>query len=123
MMSKLILTAAILFAAFTVNAQYTGAKAKPKTLTVSEINKKAAKLDNKDELVEITGHITSQIDSETYWLSDSTGKIKVQIDKNKLPAQPFNETNLITIVGEVDYDLLEGTEIEAKRPVVVNQEK
>ena len=31
---------------------------------------------------------------------------------------PFNEKSTVSIIGEVDYDLLEGTEIEVEQIVV-----
>jgi uncharacterized protein (TIGR00156 family) len=49
-----------------------------------------------------------------YWFEDSTGKIKIEIDKKYMPATEFNHETKVVIVGEVDYDLLEGTEIEVK---------
>jgi uncharacterized protein YdeI (BOF family) len=35
-----------------------------------------------------------------------------------LPETPFNEKSTVTIVGEVDYDILEGTEIEVEQITV-----
>lgn len=99
------------------NAQFTGKGSQPKTITVEEVVDKAAKLDRKDTLVELEGFILEKIDDDTYWFQDDTGKIKVEIDQRHLPTQTFNENNKIKLVGEVDYDMLEGTEIEVKQTI------
>ncbi len=115
----IIFTGLILLSVTSSFAQYTVETVKPSNMTVSEIKSKAAKFDQKDLTIEIKGHILSQIDNETYWFEDSTGKIKVNIEQYQLPTQPFNEKNLVRIIGEVDYDLLEGVEFEAKKQITI----
>jgi len=62
--------------------------------------------------VKLQGFIVQQINGDTYWFQDATGKIKIEIEKKDLPAEPFDEKSEVIITGEVDHDLLEGTEIE-----------
>jgi uncharacterized protein (TIGR00156 family) len=66
-------------------------------------------------MVKLQGFIVEQMGDDNYWFKDSTGKIRIEIDKKHLPATPFNDETKMTIIGEVDYDLLEGTEIEVKQ--------
>lgn len=95
-------------------AQYTGPGSEQKFYTVDEIVKKASQLDRSDELVKIRGNIIRQINSETFLFKDSTGTIKLEISPKHLPGRKFDEKSLLIMTGEVDYDLLEGVEIEVK---------
>ncbi|SHE97721.1 TIGR00156 family protein [Mariniphaga anaerophila] len=108
---------AVLFAGFfgNANAQYTGPGSQAADHTVKQVSDNALKLDRKDTMVKIKGFIVEKIKDENYWFQDSTGKIRVEIDKKHLPATPFNDKTEVVIIGEVDYDLLEGTEIEVKK--------
>jgi uncharacterized protein (TIGR00156 family) len=96
-------------------AQYTGPGSKAGLKTVKEVSDNALKLDRKDTMVKLQGFIVEQMGDDNYWFKDSTGKIRIEIDKKHLPATPFNDETKMTIIGEVDYDLLEGTEIEVKQ--------
>jgi uncharacterized protein (TIGR00156 family) len=112
---KMILMSAMFVAIFGVaNAQYTGPGSKAKVMTVQQVSDDALKLDRKDTKVKLEGKIVEQLGDEMYWFEDSTGKIKIEIDKKYMPATEFNHETKVVIVGEVDYDLLEGTEIEVK---------
>lgn len=96
------------------NAQYTGPGSKAKVMTVKQVADDALKLDRKDTMVKLEGKIVEQLGDEMYWFEDATGKIKIEIDKKYMPATEFNHETKVLIIGEVDYDLLEGTEIEVK---------
>ncbi|KAF0236375.1 MAG: stress-induced protein [Prolixibacteraceae bacterium] len=98
----------------TLSAQYTGPGSTAKVKTVKEVSDNALKLDRKDTMVKLKGFIIEQLGDDNYMFKDATGKIKVEIDKKRLPAATFNENTEMEIIGEVDYDLLEGTEIEVK---------
>lgn len=112
---KMILMSALFLGIFaTANAQYTGPGSKAKLMTVKQVSDDALKLDRKDTMVKLEGKIVEQLGDEMYWFEDSTGKIKIEIDKKYLPTTEFNHETKVTITGEVDYDLLEGTEIEVK---------
>lgn len=103
------------------HGQYTGPGSKGKVYTVKEIKEKAAKLDKSDETVTLKGSIVKQYNSDTYLFRDSTGEIKVEIKKKDLPATPFNDKTELLITGEVDFDLLEGTEVEADKVELVKK--
>jgi len=112
---KMILTTAFFAGIFSIaNAQYTGPGSKAELYTVKSVSDNALKLDRKDTMVKLKGFVVEKINNEDYWFEDSTGKIKVEIEKKHLPAVAFDEKTELKIIGEVDYDLLEGTEIEVK---------
>lgn len=119
----LILTIVVLTSVTTVlNAQYTGPGPQPVLLTVKEISDDAMKLDRKDTIVKLKGFIVEQSGDDNYQFKDSTGKIRIEISKKHMPAATFNDKTEVVIKGEVDYDLLEGTEIEVKSVEFVNPE-
>jgi len=95
--------------------QYAGPGASDKSYTVKEVLDKASRLDRADVQVKLQGTIISQINNDTYQFKDATGTIRVEIKKKDLPDKPFDENTQLIIIGEVDYDLLEGTEIEVDR--------
>ena len=101
--------------------QYIGPGSTGKVYTVKEILEKAAKLDKSDEVVIVKGYIVKQHNSDTYQFRDFTGEISVEIKKKNLPATPFNEKTELLITGEVDFDLLEGTEVEADKVELVKK--
>lgn len=98
----------------TLQAQYTGPGSTAKVKTVKEVSDNALKLDRKDTIVKLHGFIIEQLSDDNYMFKDVTGKIRVEIDKKRLPTTTFNENTEMVIIGEVDYDLLEGTEVEVK---------
>lgn len=108
----LVVTAFFLNSFFSLNAQYTGPGAEGKTYTVEEIKANASSLDKSDAIVQLKGFVVEQINKEDYWFKDSTGKILVEIEKDALPAGTFDDKTEVVIIGEVDYDVLEGVEIE-----------
>jgi len=117
MMKRLgtIMMTALLAGIFgTLSAQYTGPGSTAQVKTVKEVSDNALKLDRKDTMVKLKGFIIEQLGDDNYMFKDATGKIKVEIDKKRLPAATFNENTEMVIIGEVDYDLLEGTEVEVK---------
>ncbi len=119
---KMILMSAFFMTVFGVaNAQYTGPGSKAKLMTVKQVADDALKLDRKDTMVKLEGIIVEQLGDEMYWFEDSTGKIKIEIDKKYMPATEFNHETKVFIIGEVDYDLLEGTEIEVKTIELIGQ--
>lgn len=110
---------AVFFAALYGNAsaQYTGPGAEIKFHTIKEVLDNAQKFDRKDTMVKLKGFVIEQIKEEDFWFQDATGKIRIEIDKKYMPDAPFNEKTELIITGEVDYDLLEGTEIEVEKKI------
>lgn len=112
-MLQRVLIAALLFTGIgVVYSQYTGPGSKQKIYTVKEIKANALKLDRQDSLVALKGTIIQQLDNKTYLFKDATGTIHVEIKKKHLPSFIFDDKTLVIVYGEVDYDLLEGTEVE-----------
>lgn len=101
-----------------VQAQYTGPGSEIKLYTVNEVIDQASKLDKSDYQIKIEGFVIEQINKDTFWFKDKTGKIRIEIDKKQLPTTPFNEKTELIIMGEVDYDFLEGVEIEVENLIV-----
>jgi len=115
---KTILLAVFFAALFgNVSAQYTGPGAEIKFHTIKEVQDNAQKFDRKDTMVKLKGFVIEQIKEEDFWFQDATGKIRIEIDKKYMPDAPFNEKTELIITGEVDYDLLEGTEIEVEKKI------
>ncbi len=85
--------------------------------TIKEVIKNASSLDKKDTLVQITGFFIEQINHEDYWFSDSKNRIRVSLD-NDIQFSSFNKNQKVTIIGEVDYDFINGTEIEIEKIMV-----
>lgn len=95
-------------------AQYTGPQAKTNLTTVKNVLENASSLDKSDALVKLEGYVVERIKEDEFWFKDSSGKIIVEIERKHFPSFEFNEKTKVVIVGEVDHDLLEGTEIEVE---------
>lgn len=119
--TKILFALIALFLTTGLKAQFTGPGSNDKLYTVKEIKANASRLDKTDALVKIQGYIIEKINNDTYWFRDSTDKILVEIGKKQIPATPFNEKTEVILTGEVDYDLLEGIEIEVEQFLFVNR--
>lgn len=104
----------LISASSTTYGQFQGPRAPDGVITVKEIIDNASRLDRTDALVKVQGYIVKQLNTDTYLFKDETGTVKVEIDKYRLPHSPFDEKTEIIIIGEVDHDLFEPVEIEAK---------
>lgn len=110
-----LLIAALLFTGIgVVYSQYTGPGSQQKIYTVKEVKDNALKLDRQDVIVALRGTIIQQLDGKTYLFKDATGNLHVEIKKKHLPNFKFDDKTVVTLFGEVDYDLLEGTEVEVE---------
>lgn len=103
-------------------AQYNGPGVAIQSYTVKEIRDNAMKLDRLDKLVKVQGFIIKQINAENFEFRDSTGTIRVEIKRKYMPDKPFNEKTEVILIGEVDHDLLEPTEIEVEEVQILNLE-
>lgn len=101
-----------------IQAQYTGPGAAVGLTTIKEVTDNASKLDRSDKQVKLKGFVIEQINNDTFWFKDTTGKIRVEIEKKQMPSIPFDENTEVIIIGEVDYDLLEGCEIEVDKLII-----
>lgn len=114
---KNILLVVVLFLGIAtgIKAQYTGPGSEIKLSTIEQVKKDAMKLDRKDALVRIKGTIAEQLNDEDFIFQDKTGKIQIEIDDKFMPDFPFDENTEVIITAEVDYDLLNGTELEVEK--------
>lgn len=94
----------------------------PVPYKVKEIKKNAIKLDRTDTDVKLTGNIVDQIDSRHYWFEDDTGRIKIDIRGRIMPSDDLDAETVFIIIGEVDYDYLDGLEIEVEQIKVFAEE-
>ncbi len=101
--------------------QYQGPGVSDKTYTVKEVKANAIQLDRSDALVKVKGFITKQINGEDYEFKDSTGILRVEIDRKRMPQKPFDETTELILYGEVDYDILRPVELDVKQVIFVNE--
>jgi uncharacterized protein (TIGR00156 family) len=51
---------------------------------------------------------------EKYLFRDSTGEIRIEIDHDVMPNEPFDDKTKVEITGEVEKDFLKSTEIDVK---------
>jgi uncharacterized protein (TIGR00156 family) len=86
----------------------------PKIFTVKEVLDSASSLDKADTLVTLHGKFVERISNESFWFQDETGRIKVELEDSVLATFVHEPLQEISMLGEVDYDLLEGTEIEVE---------
>ena len=66
-----------------VNAQYTGPGATVDLTTVKEVLDNASKLDKSDNQVKLQGYVIEQINNDTFWFKDKSGKIRIEIEKKQ----------------------------------------
>ena len=98
-------------------AQYTGPGSEIKFHTIKEVKDDAIKLDRKDTYVRVKGFIIERVNDEDYVFQDSTGKIRVEIEDKYFPGFHIDENTEVIITAEVDYDLLDGTELEVEKVI------
>ncbi len=89
---------------------YTGPGASNRVNSVSDI----AKNPIDDQRVTLRGNITRHIGGDKYMFSDGTGEMRVDIDDHQFPPQPINEKTFVEIMGEVDTDFMQFSEIDVK---------
>lgn len=101
----------------TTTAQYTGpGKFLVKTELAQILDKP---LD--DDQVKLEGYLIKKVSSDKYLFSDGKNQIRVEIDQDVFPAQPFDDKDRILIEGEVEKDFLQSPEIDVKRLTVLKK--
>ena len=120
----LVMAWILLFAtSIIIFAQYQGPASVDKIYSIKDIKEKASKLDRSDQLVKVKGFIIKQINKDDYTFQDSTGTIRVELKKKYMPEQPFDEKTELIMICEVDYDMLEGVELEVEEIVEIVKNK
>lgn len=102
-----------------VFGQFQGPATLDKIYTVKEIKENASKLDRSDQLVKVKGFIIKQINKDDYTFQDSTETIRVELKKKYMPVQPFDDKTELIMICEVDFDMLEGVELEVEEIVEI----
>lgn len=72
-----------------------------------------------DQRVRLQGKLLKQLSSDKYLFSDGRQEIRVEIDHEHLPAQPFDQNVTLLIEGEVEKDFMESPEIDVDRLSIV----
>lgn len=111
---KMIVASVVMMMANNLNAQYTSFSERS-VYTVKVVLDNASRLDKSDAVVKIKGFVTRKVEDGLYWFQDETGKIMMELDREYFPSFGFDDRTPVYIYGEVDYDLLEGVEIEVER--------
>ncbi len=100
---SLAVAAAALTAVFTSSSMaqnHMGGFAGPSSIGVVTVEQ--AKNMSDDSAVILRGHIESQVGNEDYMFKDSTGTIRVEIDKEDWNGLTVKPEDLVEIRGEVD---------------------
>ena len=115
--SRIVLVAAALIPASLALAQYQGRGGKPpKAVSPTPITNVADVLRHgrDDQQVTLTGNVVKKVGREKYLFRDASGEIRIEIDDDVMPAEPFDDKTRVEITGEVEKDFLQSAEIDAK---------
>ena len=95
---------------YTINAiaDYSGPSNQPLLKTVVEVLKNG----RDDQPVVLTGYIVKKVGKEKYLFKDSTGEIRIEIDRKIMPSQAITEKTKVEITGEVEKEFLHSIEID-----------
>lgn len=115
---KRVWLGALLAAATTLAyAQYQGPGGKPAKAAapapisqVSEVRQRG----RDDQRVTLTGYVVKKVGWEKYLFRDASGEIRIEIDDDVMPTEPFDEKTRVEIVGEIEKDFLQSVEIDVK---------
>jgi uncharacterized protein (TIGR00156 family) len=98
-------------------AQYQGpgskaakAAAQGPITTVADVLKRG----RDDQRVTLTGNVVKKVGWEKYLFRDASGAIRIEIDDEVMPAEPFDDKTKVEITGEVERDFLQSVEIDVK---------
>lgn len=100
-----------------VHAQYQGPGSKPaKGAPQAPLKTVADVLKNgkDDQMVTLTGNVVKQVGREKFLFRDASGEIRIEIDDDAMPTQPFDDKAKVEITGEVEKDFLRSVEIDVK---------
>lgn len=67
-----------------------------------------------DQRVTLTGHVVKKVGWEKYLFRDASGEIRIEIDDDVMPAEPFDDKTRVEISGEIEKDFLQSVEIDVK---------
>ncbi len=67
-----------------------------------------------DQRVTLTGNVVRKVGWEKYQFRDASGEIRIEIDDDVMPTEPFDDKTKVEITGEVERDFLRSVEIDVK---------
>lgn len=73
-----------------------------------------AKRGHDEQRVTLTGHVVKKVGREKYLFRDASGEIRIEIDEDVMPPEPFDDKTKVEITGEVEKDFLRSVEIDVK---------
>lgn len=100
-------------------AQFVGPSSQLPVSTVSQVLKEAGKLDSRDTVVSLKGHIISYLHGDYYYFKDVTGTILIELEPEDMPRQPFDQNTLVTLYAEVEAEWFEKTKLDVSRVVIM----
>ncbi len=109
--------AAAVIPASLAHAQYQGPGSKPpKSAPQSEIKNVADVLRHgrDDQQVTLSGTVVRKVGREKYLFRDASGELRIEIDDEVMPREPFDDKVRVEITGEVEKDFLRSVEIDVK---------
>lgn len=115
-MKHAISVMAAILAASPAAAQYTGPGAQGTANNVKAVLERPID----DQYVVLRGNLTSQLAAEQYMFADGSGEIRVEIDREDLPAQTIDAATLVEITGEIEKDFMQTLEIDVDRIRVID---
>ncbi len=102
------------------SAQYLGPKeGKVRSENVAWIIDHAKFLEDQDAKVYLTGFIVRQVSKEKYTFQDESGSIRVEIEEQILPAEPFDDRTRVIILGELETEFMESPEIDVAEITII----
>jgi len=58
--------------------------------------------------------VVRKVGWEKYLFRDASGEIRIEIDDDVMPTEPFDDKTKVEITGEVEKDFLHSVEIDVK---------
>ncbi|EIJ67513.1 YgiW/YdeI family stress tolerance OB fold protein [Haemophilus parahaemolyticus] len=83
--------------------------------TQSAISVKQALKAADNSMITLEGNITQQIDDDEFWFSDSTGQIKVEIERHVWNGLNVGQNDKVRIFGKLDNEMFEKAELQVLR--------
>ena len=74
-----------------------------------------------DDYVQLEGQLIKKVGSEKYIFTDGHQEVRVEIDSENFPSQPFDENATIQIQGEFEREFMESPEIDVDVVTIVKQ--
>ena len=83
--------------------------------TQSAISVKQALKAADNSMITLEGNITQQIDDDEFWFTDSTGQIRVEIERQVWNGLNVGPNDKIRIFGKLDNEVFDRAELEVLR--------